>query len=89
MDVNDLQGFIVTIYTENHIGILNRIAVIFSRRRINIETLSIYPSEISHMHRFDIYIQEDGEVVRKLTSQLEKQVEVFKAYYNVNGDEKV
>jgi acetolactate synthase small subunit len=31
------QEFTITIYTENQVGLLNRIAIIFSRRKINIE----------------------------------------------------
>lgn len=74
--------FTITVYTENHIGLLNRIAIIFSRRKINIESLSTSPSEVESIHRFTIVIYEAEEVVRKLVQQIEKQVEVLKAYYN-------
>lgn len=80
------QEFTITVYTENHIGLLNRIAIIFSRRKINIESLNTSPSEVEGIHRFTIVINETEEVVRKLVRQVEKQVEVLKAYYN-NNDE--
>ncbi|GAA4732063.1 acetolactate synthase small subunit [Flavisolibacter ginsenosidimutans] len=80
------QEFTITIYTENTIGLLNRIAIIFSRRKINIESMNSSPSEIDGIHRFTIVINETEEVVRKLARQIEKQVEVLKAYYN-SGDE--
>lgn len=80
------QEFTITVYTENQIGLLNRIAVIFSRRKINIESMNTSPSEIEGIHRFTIVIDETEEVVRKLVRQIEKQVEVLKAYYNT-GDE--
>ncbi|WP_219224411.1 acetolactate synthase small subunit [Pedobacter antarcticus] len=80
------QEFTITVYTENQIGILNRIAIIFSRRKINIESLNVSPSEIEHIHRFNILITETEEVVRKLARQIEKQVEVLKVYYNTNED---
>jgi acetolactate synthase-1/3 small subunit len=80
------QEFTITVYTENRIGILNRIAIIFSRRKINIESLNTSPSEIEHIHRFNILIHETEEVVRKLSKQIEKQVEVLKVYYNTNED---
>src|SRR5687767_1791269 len=76
------QEFTVTVYTENHIGLLNRIAIIFSRRKINIDSLNTSPSEVAGIHRFTIVINETEEVVRKLVRQIEKQVEVLKAYYN-------
>src|SRR5919205_3643365 len=76
------QEFTITVYTENHIGLLNRIAIIFSRRKINIDSLNTSPSEVESIHRFTIVINETEEVVRKLVRQIEKQVEVLKAYYN-------
>jgi acetolactate synthase-1/3 small subunit len=76
------QEYTITVYTENQIGLLNRIAIIFSRRKINVESLNTSPSEVESVHRFTIVINETEEVVRKLCRQIEKQVEVLKAYYN-------
>ena len=78
--------YTITVYTENQIGLLNRIAIIFSRRKINIESLNTSPSEIDSVHRFTIVINETEDVVRKLCRQIEKQVEVLKAYYNNNEE---
>ena len=80
------QEYNITAYTENHIGLLNRIAIIFSRRKINIESLNTSPSEIEGIHRFNIVINETEEVVRKICRQIEKQVEVLKVYYNTNDE---
>jgi len=80
------QEFTITVYTENQIGLLNRIAIIFSRRKINIESLNTSPTEVEGIHRFTIVINEIEDVVRKLCRQIEKQVEVLKAYFNT-GDE--
>jgi acetolactate synthase I/III small subunit len=80
------QEFTITVYTENHIGLLVRIATMFSRRKINIESLNTSPSEAEGIHRFTIVINEVEEVVRKLARQIEKQVEVLKAYYNTNDE---
>lgn len=80
------QEYTITVYTENQIGLLNRIAIIFSRRKINIESLNTSPSEVDSVHRFTIVINETEDVVRKLCRQIEKQVEVLKAYYNANDE---
>jgi len=82
----DRQEYNITAYTENQVGLLNRIAIIFSRRKINIESLNTSPSEIEGIHRFNIVINETEEVVSKLARQIEKQVEVLKVYYNPNAD---
>src|SRR6187401_1464760 len=80
------KEFTITVYTENHIGLLNRIAIIFSRRKINIDSMNTSPSEVKGIHRFTIVIDETEDVVRKLVRQIEKQVEVLKAYYNTNEE---
>ena len=80
------QEFTVTVYTENQIGLLNRIAIIFSRRKINVESLNTSPSEIEGIHRFTIVINETEDVVKKLARQIEKQVDVLKAFYNTDEE---
>src|SRR3954449_12499323 len=80
------KEFTITVYTENQIGLLNRIAIIFSRRKINIDSLNTSPSEVESVHRFTILINETEDVVRKLCRQIEKQVEVLKAYYNTEDE---
>lgn len=80
------QEYTITIYTENSIGMIGRISGIFSRRKINIESLNTSPSEVDGIHRFTILIAESEDVVRKLCRQIEKQVEVLKAYFNTNDE---
>ena len=80
------KEFTITVYTENQIGLLNRIAIIFSRRKINSDSMNTSPSEIEGIHRFTILIDETEEVVRKVCRQIEKQVEVLKAYYNTDDE---
>jgi len=80
------QEYTITLYTENSIGMIGRISSIFSRRKINIESLNTSPSEAEGIHRFTLVIHETEDVVRKLCRQIEKQVEVLKAYYNTNDE---
>ena len=80
------QEYTISVYTENQVGLINRIAILFSRRKINIESLNTSPSEAEGIHRFTIVINETEEVVRKLCRQLEKQVDILKAYYNTNDE---
>ena len=80
------KEFTITVYTENQVGLLNRIAIIFSRRKINIDSLNVSPSEVESIHRFTIVMNETEDVVRKLCLQIEKQVEVMKAYFNTSDE---
>ncbi len=86
METITKKEFTITVYTENQVGLLNRIAIIFSRRKLNIDSLNTSPSEVDSIHRFNIVITETEDVIRKVTRQLEKQVEVLKVYYNTNDD---
>jgi acetolactate synthase-1/3 small subunit len=74
--------FNISIFTENSVGMLNRITIIFTRRHINIESITASESELEGIHRYTIVVKEPEEVVRKVVSQIEKQVEVLKAFYH-------
>jgi acetolactate synthase-1/3 small subunit len=65
---------------------LNRISAIFQRRHINIESLNISPSEIEGVSKFTIVVSMTEEHVKKIIGQIEKQVEVIKAYYHDDHD---
>tara|TARA_R110002072_G_scaffold122413_3_gene256910 strand:- start:22 stop:552 length:531 start_codon:yes stop_codon:yes gene_type:complete len=82
------QLFTISVYTENNIGLLNRISAIFQRRHINIESLNISPSEIEGVAKFTIVIYMTEDDVKKIIGQIEKQVEVIKAYYH-NDEETI
>ena len=82
------QLFTISVYTENNIGLLNRISAIFQRRQINIESLNISPSEIDGVAKFTIVVNMTVEDVKKIIGQIEKQVEVIKAYYH-NDEETI
>ena len=80
------QLYTISIYTENNIGLLNRISAIFQRRHINVESLNTSPSEIEGVSKFTILIRMSEEHIKKIIGQIEKQVEVIKAYYHTEDD---
>ena len=75
------QEFTITAYTENNVGLLHRITIIFTKRKINIESLTTSESEMEGIHRFTIAVTETEEAIRKVVKQIEKLVEVLKADY--------
>ena len=80
------QLFTISVYTENNIGLLNRISAIFQRRHINIESLNTSPSEIEGVSKFTIVVNMADDNIKKIIGQIEKQVEVIKAYYHKDED---
>ena len=76
------QLFTVSAYTENNIGLLNRISAIFQRRHINIESINTSVSEIEGVSRFTIVVFVTEDQIKKIIGQIDKQVEVIKAFYH-------
>ena len=68
----------VSIYTENFVGLLNRVTTIFTKRHVNIESITASKSEIENVHRYTI-------VVKESEKQLEKQIDVVGAFYHLEG----
>lgn len=80
------KNYTVSIYTENNIGLLSRIAGIFQKRHINIESITASKSELSDVMRFIIVVHVTEEKMKKIVGQIEKQIEVIKAYYHTDGE---
>ena len=80
------KEFTLTIYTENHVGLINKIAIMFSRRKISLESFNTSPSEVPNIYRFTIVVIEAEAVVKNLVKQIEKIVDVFKVYCNTNDE---
>ena len=80
------KKYTISIYTENSIGLLNRISAIFQRRHINIESMNISESEIESVSRFTIVVEMSEENVKKIIGQIEKQIEVIKAFYHTDEE---
>ncbi|WP_028282572.1 acetolactate synthase small subunit [Olleya marilimosa] len=78
--------YTVTIYTENNIGLLNRISAIFQRRHINVESINSSVSEIENVTKWIMVVKLSEEQIKKIIGQIEKQVEVIKAYYHTEDE---
>tara|TARA_R100001369_G_scaffold86888_1_gene121815 strand:- start:247 stop:777 length:531 start_codon:yes stop_codon:yes gene_type:complete len=83
---NETIQYTMSVYTENNIGLLNRISAIFQRRHVNIESLNISVSEIEGVSRFTIVVNMTEAQIKKIIGQIEKQVEVIKAYYHTEDE---
>lgn len=82
----DIKTFTISVYTENNIGLLNRISAIFQRRHINIESLTTSQSEIDGVNRFVIVVNITEDQAIKIVRQIEKQVETIRAYYHTDEE---
>jgi acetolactate synthase-1/3 small subunit len=78
--------YTITVFTENHSGLLQRVVSIFTRRNLNIDSLTTSESSMEGIHRFTIVTRVTEDMVNKLVAQLEKQVDVLKAFYYTNAE---
>ena len=73
--------YTITVFTENQTGLLARVVSVFSRRHIGVMSLTTSKSSMPGIHRFTIVVSVDEVMVKKLIAQLDKQVDVLKAFY--------
>jgi acetolactate synthase-1/3 small subunit len=78
--------YTISIFTEDIIGLLSRVTIIFTRRHINIESITASESEMKGIYRYTIVVTVSEEQVNKLVKQIEKQVEVLKAFYHISSE---
>jgi acetolactate synthase-1/3 small subunit len=78
--------YTVTVYTENMVGLLNQIAIIFTRRHINIESLTVSKSSLPGIHKFTITVETDLVLITKVVRQVEKRIDVLKAFFYTDDE---
>jgi acetolactate synthase-1/3 small subunit len=84
--MQDKTLYTVTIFSENTVGLLSQVTSVFTRRQLNIETLSVSPSALKGIHKFTITVFCDEEMIKKVVLQVDKRVDVLKSYYNTNDE---
>ena len=78
--------YTVTVYSENQVGLLSQISIIFTRRQLNIESLSVSGSAIEGVHKFTITTYSDRETMEKLVKQIEKRIDVLRAFFYTDDE---
>ena len=84
--MNKTKKFTVSIYTENNLGLLNRISAIFLKRHLSIDSINSSPCEIEDIFRFVIVLNTEEQLIKKVITQIEKQVEVIAAFYHTDQE---
>lgn len=72
--------FTLSLFTENHIGLLNQVTNILTRRQINIESLIASESAVSGVHLITLVVHTTDELISKVASQMEKLIDVLKVF---------
>lgn len=76
------QEYVISVFTENSVGVLGRITSIFTRRKINIESLLVAETHHKGISKFTIIAFSNEEMMKKVKKHIERIVEVLKADFN-------
>ncbi|MBS9522596.1 acetolactate synthase small subunit [Litoribacter alkaliphilus] len=76
-----MKKFTISVFTENFIGILNRITIIFTRRGVNINGITASESREDGIYRLTIEVTSTDEQIVQLVNQIERIIDVIKAFY--------
>ena len=74
------QLFTISVYTENRVTLLHQISMIFSRRCLNIDSLTVSACSIEGVHKFTITCYSTRPMMEHVVKQIEKRIDVIKAF---------
>ena len=78
------QEYTISLFTEDHIGILGQITIILTRRRINIESFIASESVVQGVYLLTIVVTTTAEMIQKVAKQMEKLVDVLKVFVHTS-----
>lgn len=76
----DEQLYTISVYTENRVTLLHQISMIFSRRCLNIDSLTVSACSIEGVHKFTITCRSNRSMMQHVVKQIEKRIDVIKAF---------
>jgi acetolactate synthase-1/3 small subunit len=80
------QEYTISIFTEDHIGILNHITIILTRRQIKIESITASESAVKGVQMLTLVVITTPDMVRKVAKQIEKLVDILKVFVHLPDD---
>lgn len=75
-----MKLFTISVFSENNVGVLNQVTIIFTRRCINIESISASKTSIPGVHKFTLTAYSTREQMEKVVKQIEKRIDVIRAF---------
>lgn len=79
----EIEPFAFALYLHNRPGVLNRVALVFSRRGWNIDNISISPAEDGNFARCNIVASGRRDGINNVAAQLNKLIDVIAARHEV------
>jgi acetolactate synthase-1/3 small subunit len=68
--------YVISAMTENTLRVLQRMASVFARQRLNIEQLSVFETNQKGLSHFNIVIYSEEKTMQRVLHQLQRIIEV-------------
>jgi acetolactate synthase-1/3 small subunit len=78
--------YTISVFSENKPGVLQRITGMFTRRKLNVESLTVSETEVDGISRFTIVLMASEQLIETIVKQIRRVVEVREAYCNLDKD---
>jgi len=72
------RAHVISVLVENKVGVLARVAGLFTGRGFNIESLAVAETEDPTLSRMTIVTSGDARIIEQVTKQLNKLIDVIK-----------
>lgn len=82
----DEQLYTILVFTENQVSVLHQISMIFSRRCLNIESLTASACSIPGVHKITLTCYSTRKMMEHVVGQIEKRVEVLRAFVHTDDE---
>ena len=80
------QEYTLSVFSEDHIGILNQITIILTRRQINIDSITASESAVKGVHLITLVVKTTPEMIQKVVRQMEKLIDVLKVFAHTSEE---
>jgi acetolactate synthase-1/3 small subunit len=74
------KRYTISVLSEDRPGLLNRVTIIFSRIKLNIESINVSTSEVPGVSRYTLVVNTTKDIAEQVTKQIRKLVEVLGAF---------
>lgn len=74
--------YVISMVTENKIRVLQRIAAVFARHRLNIINMNVYEMSNKESSYFNVAFQSEAHTKNKVIHQLQRIIELLEVKIN-------
>ena len=74
------REFTLSVLTEDKSGLINQLTILFTKRKININSLNVSVTEVKGVSRFTIVIETSKDMIDNIVKQIRKLIDVLGAF---------